>query len=77
MLSTKGMGSLISIKRPSYLFLWRSSRTAAHPGVFILFSHVGHLGFLDSGNVDNVAVEESQQFSDSAADSVRVPCHQL
>ena len=25
---------------------------------------VGQLGFLDSGNVDIVAVEESQQFSD-------------
>ena len=34
MLSTKGIVSLISIRRPPPLFLWRSSRTAAHPGVF-------------------------------------------
>ena len=33
-LSTKGIVSLISISRPPPLFLWRSSRTAAHPGVF-------------------------------------------
>ena len=31
--TTKGIMSLISIGRPSSLFLWRSSRTAAHPGV--------------------------------------------
>ena len=35
MLSTKGVESLISISRPPPLFLWRLSRTAAHPGVFI------------------------------------------
>ena len=34
MLPTKGIVSLISIIRPPPLFLWRSSRTAAHPGVF-------------------------------------------
>ena len=34
MLSTKVIVSLISISRPSSLFLCRSSRTAAHPGVF-------------------------------------------
>ena len=39
-------------------------------------SLVGQLGFLDSGNVDIVAEEESQQFSDFSADSVRVPLHQ-
>ena len=33
MLSTKGIVSLISISRPPPLFLWRSSRTADHPGV--------------------------------------------
>ena len=33
MLSTKGIVSLISISRPPPLFLWRSSRTTAHPGV--------------------------------------------
>ena len=33
MLSTKGIGSLISISRPPSLFLLWSSRTAAHPGV--------------------------------------------
>ena len=33
MLSTKGIVFLISISRPPPLFLWRSSRTAAHPGV--------------------------------------------
>ena len=33
-LSTKGIMSLISISRPPPLFLWRLSRTAAHPGVF-------------------------------------------
>ena len=37
---------------------------------FQRFSLVGLLGFLDSGNVDIVAVEESQQFSDFAADSI-------
>ena len=37
---------------------------------------VGQLGFLDSGNVDIVAVEEGQQFSYFPADSVRVPLHQ-
>ena len=37
---------------------------------------VGQLGFLDSGNVDIVAVEESQQFSDFSANSVCVPLHQ-
>ena len=36
----------------------------------------GQIGLLDSGNVDIVAVEESQQFSDFAADSVRVPLRQ-
>ena len=39
-------------------------------------SHVGQLGFLDSGNVDIVAVGESQQFSYFSADSDRVPLHQ-
>ena len=33
MLSTKGIVTLISISRPQPLFLWRSSRTAAHPVV--------------------------------------------
>ena len=33
MLSTKGILSLINISRPPPLFLWRSSCTAAHPGV--------------------------------------------
>ena len=36
---------------------------------------VGQLGFLDGDNADIVAVEESQQFSDFSADSVRVPLH--
>ena len=31
---------------------------------------------MDSGHVDIVAVEESQQFSDFSADSVRVPLNQ-
>ena len=35
MLSTKGIVSLISITRPPPLFLWWSSRTAAHLGVII------------------------------------------
>ena len=39
-------------------------------------SLVGQLGFLDSDNVDIVAVEESQQFSDFSADSVRVQLQQ-
>ena len=34
MLLTKGIMSLISISRPPPLFLRRSSRSAAHPGVF-------------------------------------------
>ena len=34
MLSTKGIVSLVSISWPPPLFLLRSSRTAAHPGVF-------------------------------------------
>ena len=33
MLSTKGIVSLISSIRPPPLFFWRSSCTAAHPGV--------------------------------------------
>ena len=33
MLSTKGIVYLISISRPPPLFFWRSSRTAAHPGI--------------------------------------------
>ena len=33
MLSTKGIVSLISISMPPPLSLWRSIRTAAHPGV--------------------------------------------
>ena len=33
MLSTNGIVSLTGISRLPYLFLWRSSRTAAHPGV--------------------------------------------
>ena len=37
---------------------------------------VGQLGLLCSGNVDIVAVEESQHYSDHSADSVRVPLHQ-
>ena len=40
---------------------------------FKRLSLVGQLGFLDSCNVDIVAVEESQQFNDFSADSVRVP----
>ena len=43
---------------------------------FQQLSHVGQLDFLDSGNVDIVAEEGSQQFSDFSADSVRVPLHQ-
>ena len=43
---------------------------------FKLLSLVGQLAFLDSDNVDIVAVEESQQFSNFIADSVRVPLHQ-
>ena len=35
MLSTKWIVSLISICRSPPLFLWRSSRNAAHPGVLI------------------------------------------
>ena len=38
--------------------------------------HVGQHGLLDSGSVDIVAVEESQQFSYFSADSVRGPLHQ-
>ena len=62
---------LISISRPPPLFLLRSSRTAAHPGVF------RGLDFLDSGNVDIVSLEESQQFNDFSADFVRVPLRQM
>ena len=43
---------------------------------FQWLSLVGQLGYLDSGNVDIVAVEESHQFSDFSADSVRSPLHQ-
>ena len=73
MLSTKGVMSLISISRLPPFFLWCSSCTAAHPSVFSGFVL---LVSLDSGNVAIVAVEESQQFSDFSADSVRVPLHQ-
>ena len=57
MLSTKV--SLTSISMPPPLFLWRSTRSATHPEVFKGLSLVGHLGFLDRGNVDIVAVKES------------------
>ena len=67
--------SLISTSRPPPLLLWRSSRTAAHPGVSS-GCLVGQLGFLYSGNVDIVAVVESQQISYFSAYSVRVPFHQ-
>ena len=43
---------------------------------FQRLSFVGQLGFLDSGNVNIVVVEEIQQFSGFSADSVRVPLHQ-
>ena len=33
-LSAKGIVSLMSISRPPPFFLWRSSRSAAHPGIF-------------------------------------------
>ena len=41
---------------------------------FKRLSLVGQLGFLNSGNVDIVAVEESQQFSDFSADSFAFHC---
>ena len=75
MLSSKGIVSLINISRPPPLFLWRSSHTADHPGVFNGLVLLINFGFFQSGNVDIVAVEESQQFSDFSADSVRVPLH--
>ena len=37
-------------------------------------SLVGQIGFLVSGNVDFVTMEEIQQFRDFAADTVRVHC---
>ena len=40
---------------------------------FHRLSLVGQLGFMDSGNVYIVAVEERKPFSDFAADFVRVP----
>ena len=43
---------------------------------FKRLSLVGQLGVLDSGNVDIVAVDESQQFSYFSTDSVRVPLQQ-
>ena len=55
----KGIASLICISSPRPLFLWRSSRTAAHPGVLC-----GLLVNLDSGNFYILAAEKSQQFSD-------------
>ena len=76
MLSTKRIISLISISRPPPLFLWRSSRTAAHFGVFSGVCLVGQLGFLDSGNVDFVVVEECQQLFGFADDSIGVPLRQ-
>ena len=76
MLPTKGILSLISISRPPPLFLRRSSRTAAHPGILGGLVLLVSLFFLDSGNVDIVSVEESQQFSYFSADSDRVPLHQ-
>ena len=54
----EGTVLLTSISRPPPLFLWRSRRSAAHPGVF------SGLVLLVSLFVDIVAVEESQQFSD-------------
>ena len=40
---------------------------------FQRLSLVIQLDFLESGNVDIVAVEQSQQFSDFSADSICVP----
>ena len=71
MLSAKGIVSLISISilvavmSHSYPS-WRFRRLRC----------VGQLGFLVSGNVDIVAVEERQQFSDFYADIFCVPLHQ-
>ena len=42
---------------------------------FQRLSLVGQLGFLGSGNIDIVAVEGSQEFSEFFSDSVRVPLH--
>ena len=75
MLSTKGVVSLICIGRPP-LFMG-GGQVAQHPSWrFMRLRPVGQLGFLDSGNVDIVAVEESQQFCDFSADSARFPLHQ-
>ena len=75
MLSTKWIVSLISISREGFVpvevkshscLSWRSKR----------LNFVGQLGFFDSGNVDIVAMEKSQQFSYFSVESVRVPLHQ-
>ena len=56
----------------SKLLLWRSSHTAAHPVVFS--GLVLLVSLFDSGNVDIVAVEESQQVSDFSVDSFVPHC---
>ena len=64
MLSTKGMVSLIGISMSHSCPSWRFQR----------LSLVDQLCFLDSGNVDIVAVEEIQQFSYSSADPFKFHC---
>ena len=55
----------MAVKSPSF-----SSRRSQR------LSLVGQRGFSDSGNVDIVSVEESQQISDLPADSVGAPLSQ-
>ena len=73
-LSTKGIVSLISISWPPPFFLVAVKSHRCPSWSFQRLSLVGQLGFMDSGNVDIVAVVESQQISDFSADSVRIHC---
>ena len=74
MLSTKGIVSLTSISRPPPLFLWRSSRTAAHPGVLSdLVLLVSLVSWIAAMLILLIWRKVSSYIS---ADSVRVPLHQ-
>ena len=65
-------GEITLRNHPFFLFLAVKSHSCPS-WCFRRLRLVGQRGFMDSGNADIVAVEESQQFSDY---SVRVPLHQ-
>ena len=74
MFSTKGIVSMTSISRPPPLLLWRSSRTATHPGVFSdLVLSVSLVSWIAAILTLLLLRKESRVI---LPDSVRVPLHQ-